>query len=110
MILQFLALLVIMTVVFFLGYRRGKTIRQRELQDMEIPELTPNEEEKLRNYYDFCKAFDAMMSDDDDMADELSGNTYEQVKYGDDYFTGNIKLCGDTETDRTIKRYRRRKK
>ena len=42
-LLQFLALVAINTVVWFCGYKRGKTIKQRELQDMEYPELTPKE-------------------------------------------------------------------
>lgn len=47
-ILQFGILLLIMGVVWFCGYRRGKTIKERELKDMEIPELTPEEEKELR--------------------------------------------------------------
>lgn len=61
--LQFVLLLLIMGVVFFLGYRRGKTIKERELKDMEMPELTPDEERKAR-FKEFAAIFDEIMSEE----------------------------------------------
>lgn len=94
-LLQFLALVAINTVVWLCGYKRGKTIKQRELQDMEYPELTPKEEEELRKLNVLEKIFG-----DDDIPDSLSAITYEQVKYGDDFFTGNIAKSSKTETEK----------
>lgn len=84
-LLQFLALIAINAVVWFCGYKRGKTIKERELQDMEYPELTPNEEEKLRKYYEFCQAFDALMTEEDDGG-----------------FSGDIEKSSKTETDKDV--------
>lgn len=99
-LLQFLALVAINTVVWFCGYKRGKTIKERELQDMEYPELTPKEEEELRKLNMLEKIFV-----DDDIPDSLSAITYEQVKYGDDYdggFTGDLSKSSKTETEKDI--------
>ena len=38
--------------------------------------------------------------DDDTLVDEISGNTYEQVKYGDDFFTGNLIKSSRTYTNK----------
>ena len=65
MICQFFVLAILMGVVWYLGYRKGKTIREREYAEMEYPELTPNEEEKLRKYYKFCKIMDEILTEDD---------------------------------------------
>ena len=81
MIYQIFALALIMGVVWYLGYHRGRTIKERELQNMEYPELTKEEEEKLRKYYKFCKLFDQLMTDDD-------------------FFTGNISKSARTDTNK----------
>ena len=72
MICQIFALALIMGVVWYLGYRRGKTIREREYAEIEEPALTPNEEEKMRKYYEFCKLFDQLMTDDDFFTGDIS--------------------------------------
>ena len=72
MIYQIFALALLMGVVWYLGYHRGKTIKERELQNMEYPELTKEEEEKLRKYYKFCKIFDQLMTDDDFFTGDIS--------------------------------------
>ena len=84
MILQFLALLAIMATVFFVGYYRGKTIKEREMNDMDYPELTDKENKKHQEYYDFCKAFDELMSEEDDP------------------FSGNISKSARTETEKEV--------
>ena len=81
MICQIFALALIMGVVWYLGYRRGKTIREREYAEIEEPALTPNEEEKMRKYYEFCKLFDQLMTDDD-------------------FFTGDISKSAGTNTNK----------
>ena len=81
MIYQIFALALLMAVVWYLGYRRGKTIREREFAEMEEPELTPNEEEKMRKFYKFCKLYDEMMTDDD-------------------FFTGDIAKSSRTDTNK----------
>ena len=57
MIYQIFALALLMGIVYAIAYRRGKTIKERELHEMEEPSLTKEEEEKLRKYYKFCKIF-----------------------------------------------------
>lgn len=94
-LLQFLALIAINTVVYAIAYKRGKTIKERELKDMEIPELSQQEQDELRKLNMLEKIFG-----DDDIPDSLSAITYEQVKYGDDFFTGNIAKSSKTETEK----------
>ena len=72
MICQIFALALIMGIVWYLGYRKGKTIREREYAEMEEPSLTPNEEEKMRKYYEFCKLYDQLMTDDDFFSGDIS--------------------------------------
>lgn len=72
MIYQIFALALLMGIVWYLGYRVGKTIKERELNEMEYPELTPNEEEKMRKYYKFCKLFDQLMTDDDFFSGDIA--------------------------------------
>ena len=84
MICQIFVLALVMGVVWYLGYRVGKTIKERELQDMEYPELTKEEEEKLRKYYKFYKIFDEIMTEEDN----------------DDFFTGNISKSAGTCTNK----------
>ena len=72
MICQIFALALIMGAVWYLGYSRGKTIREREYAEIEEPALTPNEEEKMRKYYEFCKLFDQLMTDDDFFTGDIS--------------------------------------
>lgn len=84
MIYQFFALVLIMAVVWYLGYRRGKIIREREFAEMEYPELTPNEEEKMRKFHKFCKIMDEILTEDDN----------------DDFFTGDIAKSSRTDTNK----------
>lgn len=72
MIYQIFALALLMGIVYAIAYHRGKTIKERELQNMEYPELTKEEEEKLRKYYKFCKIFDEIMTDDDFFTGDIS--------------------------------------
>lgn len=80
-VLQFLALFAIILGIFFYGYHRGKTIKERELNDMEDPSLTPAENEKRRQYAEFCKLYDQMMTNDD-------------------FFTGDISKSSRTDTNK----------
>lgn len=84
MIYQFFALVLIMAVVWYLGYRRGKTIREREFAEMEYPELTPNEEEKMRKFHKFCKIMDEILTEEDN----------------DDFFSGDISKSARTCTNK----------
>ena len=87
MIYQIFALALVMGVVWYLGYHRGRTIKERELQDMECPDLTKEEEEKLSKYYKFYKIFDEIMTEEDN----------------DDFFTGNISKSAGTCTNKDEK-------
>ena len=82
--ISFILLIIIMGIVYAVAYHRGKTIKERELQNMEYPELTPNEEEKLRKYYKFCKIIDQLMTEDDN----------------DDFFSGDIAKSSRTDTNK----------
>ena len=84
MICQIFVLAILMGIVWYLGYHRGKTIKERELAEMECPELTPDEEEKLSKYYKFYKIFDEIMTEEDN----------------DDFFTGNISKSAGTNTNK----------
>ena len=81
MICQIFVLALLMGVVWYLGYRRGKTIREREYAEMEETALTKEENEKREQYYEFCKLFDQMMTDDD-------------------FFTGDISKSARTDTNK----------
>lgn len=81
MIYQIFALALLMAVVWYLGYRRGKTIREREFAEMEEPALTKEENEKREQFYKFCKLYDEMMTDDD-------------------FFTGDIAKSSRTDTNK----------
>ena len=87
MICQIFLLALIMGIVWYLGYHKGKTIIEREIQNMEYPELTPDEEEKLSKYYKFYKIFDEIMTENDN----------------DDFFTGNISKSAKTCTNKDEK-------
>ena len=84
MICQIFVLALIMGIVWYLGYRRGKTIIEREYAEMGCPELTPDEEEKLSKYYKFYKIFDEIMTEEDN----------------DDFFTGDIAKSSRTDTNK----------
>ena len=84
MICQIFALALIMGIVWYLGYRRGKTIIEREYAEMEEPELTPDEEEKLSKYYKFYKIMDEILTEEDN----------------DDFFTGDIAKSSRTDTNK----------
>ena len=87
MICQIFVLALVMGIVWYLGYRRGKTIIEREYAEMEEPELTPDEEEKLSKYYKFYKIFDEIMTEEDN----------------DDFFTGDISKSSSTCTNKDEK-------
>jgi hypothetical protein len=72
MILQIFALALIMGVVWYLGYHRGKTIKERDYAEMEEPALTKEENEKREQYYEFCRMYDQMMTDDDFFSGDIS--------------------------------------
>lgn len=87
MIYQIFALALVMAVVWYLGYRRGKTIKEREFAEMEEPALTPNEEEKMRKFHKFCKIMDEILTEEDN----------------DDFFTGDIAKSSRTDTNKDEK-------
>ena len=69
----------------------------------DINYITPEENERRLQYYEFCKIIDSIMTDDDDIPDQLSGITYEDNKYGyDDFFTGDISKSSRTDTNKDI--------
>ena len=81
MICQIFVLALLMGVVWYLGYRRGKTIKEREYAEMEETALTKEENEKREQFYEFCKLYDEMMTDDD-------------------FFTGDIAKSSRTDTNK----------
>lgn len=83
MILQIFALALIMGVVWYLGYHRGKTIKERDYAEMEEPALTKEENDKRLQYYEFLKLYDKMMTDDD-------------------FFSGDIAKSSRTDTNKDI--------
>lgn len=83
-VISFILLIIIMGVVYAIAYQKGKTIKERELNEMEYPELTPKEEEKMRKYYKFCKIMDEILTEDDN----------------DDFFTGDISKSAKTCTNK----------
>ena len=87
MIYQIFVLAILIGIVYAIAYHRGKTIKERELHEMEYPELTPNEEERMRKYYKFCKIMDDILTEDDN----------------DDFFTGNISKSAGTNTNKDEK-------
>ena len=74
MIFQIFALALTMGVVWYLGYHRGKTIKE--------PALTKEENEKRLKYYEFLKLYDQMMMTDDD------------------FFSGDISKSSRTDTNK----------
>ena len=84
MICQIFVLAILIGIVYAIAYHRGKTIIEREYAEMEEPDLTPDEEEKLRKYYKFYKIFDDIMTENDN----------------DDFFTGNISKSAGTNTNK----------
>ena len=87
MIYQIFALALLMGIVYAIAYHRGRTIKERELHEMEYPELTKEEEEKLRKYYKFCKIMDEILTEDDN----------------DDFFTGDISKSAGTISNKDEK-------
>ena len=77
MICQIFVLAIVMGIVWYLGYYKGRTIKERELQSMEYPELTKKDKEKLRKYF----------TEEDN----------------DDFFTGNIAKSSRTDTNKDEK-------
>ena len=72
MIYQIFALALLMGIVYAIAYRRGKTIKERELHEMEEPALTKEENEKREQFYEFCKLYDKMMTDDDFFSGDIA--------------------------------------
>lgn len=68
----------------------------------DINYISQEENERRLQYYEFCKIIDSIMTDDDDIPDQLSGITYEDNKYGydDDFFTGDISKSSRTDTNK----------
>ena len=87
MIYQIFALAIIMGVVWYLGYRKGKTIEKREYAEMEEPALTKEENEKREQFYEFCKIMDEIMTENDN----------------DDFFSGDIAKSSRTDTNKDEK-------
>lgn len=81
MIYQIFALAILMGIVYAIAYHRGRTIKERELHEMEYPALTKEENEKREQFYEFCKLYDKMMTDDD-------------------FFTGDISKSAGTNTNK----------
>ena len=83
MICQIFVLALIMGVVWYLGYRRGKTIKEREFVDMVEPTVN-----KFKNKYQEClKIFKII--------DKIS--TEEDY---DNFFTGDIAKSSRTDTNK----------
>ena len=83
----------------------------------DINYISKEENERRRDYYEFCKVLEEVFNDDepfddDDIPDTMTGMTYGQMKYGDDYdnFTGDIIRSSRTETikEQPIKKSRKR--
>lgn len=86
MICQIFALALIMGIVWYLGYRRGKTIKEREFVDMVEPTVN-----KFKNKYrEYLKIFKIM--------DEIS--TEEDY---DNFFSGDISKSSRTDTNKDEK-------
>ena len=83
MICQIFVLVLIIVIVWYLGYRRGRNIKEREFVDMVEPTVN-----KFENKYQEClKIFKIM--------DKIS--TEEDY---DDFFTGDIAKSSPTDTNR----------
>ena len=64
MICQIFVLALIIVVVWYLGYLKGKTIKERELIDMVEPTVNKFEN-KYEEYLKFCKIMDEILTEDD---------------------------------------------
>ena len=64
MICQFFVLAILMGAVWYFGYCRGKTIKERELIDMVEPTVNKFEN-KYEEYLKFCKIMDEILTEDD---------------------------------------------
>ena len=71
MICQIFVLALIVVIVWYLGYLKGKTIKERELIDMVEPTVNKFEN-KYEEYLKFCKIFDQLMTDDDFFYGDIS--------------------------------------
>lgn len=69
--ISFILLIIIMAVVYAIAYRRGRTIKERELVDMVEPTVNKFENE-YQEYLKLCKLFDQMMTDDDFFSDDIA--------------------------------------
>lgn len=68
MIYQIFALALIMGIVYAIAYHRGRTIKERELHEMEEPSLTKKENKAYLKF----KLFDEMMTDDDFFSGDIA--------------------------------------
>ena len=64
MICQIFVLALIVCIVWYLGYCKGKTIKERELIDMVEPTVNKFENE-YQKYLKFCKIMDEILTEED---------------------------------------------
>lgn len=64
MICQIFVLVLIIVIVWYLGYCKGKTIKERELINMVEPTVNKFENE-YQKYLKFCKIMDEILTEDD---------------------------------------------
>ena len=64
MICQFFVLALIICIVWYLGYLKGITIKERELIDMVEPTVNKFEN-KYQEYLKFCKIMDEILTEED---------------------------------------------
>lgn len=86
MIYQIFALALLMGIVWYLGYHRGRTIKEREFVDMVEPTVNKFKN-KYREYLKIFKIMDEISTEDDN----------------DDFFTGNISKSAGTCTNKDEK-------
>ena len=64
MICQFFVLAILMGAIWYLGYLKGKAIKERELIDMVEPTVNKFEN-KYQEYLKFCKIMDEILTEED---------------------------------------------
>ena len=69
MIYQFFALVLIISIVYAIAYRRGKANKEREQEQSLTKTKLENDNPK---YQQFCKLIDEMMTDDDFFSDDIA--------------------------------------
>ena len=86
MICQIFVLAILMGAMWYLGYCRGKTIKEREFVDMVEPTVNKFEK-KYEEYLKFCKIMDEILTEED----------------YDNFFTGDIAKSSRTDTNKDEK-------